>query len=312
MQVIYSVNDFPSDIETAVTIGTFDGVHTGHQKIFEELIKTARQSKKKSVVFTFEPHPRKVLKNNNSKLDLINIIEEKIELFNLMPLDFLVIQKFSKKFSKINPLDFVKDFLVKELNLKYLIVGYDHQFGKNRNGTFDSLQKYSQLFGFSLKKIDVYENFKTVVSSTKIRSLISSGKIEMANKLLGYNYFFSGIVTKGNGIGKELGFATANLQISKEKVHPQNGVYVVYAYVKKVRHSAMMNVGYNPTFENVILNEKKFEVHIFDFMENIYGEIIKIELIKKIRDEVKFESKDKLMDQLKIDKQTSLSIIQEL
>jgi len=312
LQVIYSVDDFPSDVETAVTIGTFDGVHTGHQKIFDELIKTARESKKKSVVFTFEPHPRKVLTNNNSKLDLINIIEEKIELFNLISLDFLVIQKFSKKFSKINPLDFVKNFLIEKLNLKYLIVGYDHQFGKNRNGTFDSLQKYSQIFGFSLKKIDVYENFEIVISSTKIRSLIASGKIEMANKLLGYNYFFSGIVTQGNGIGKELGFATANLQISKEKVHAQNGVYVVFAYVKKVRHSAMMNVGYNPTFENDILNEKKVEVHIFDFTRNIYGEIIKIEVIKKIRNEVKFESKDKLMDQLKIDKQTSLSIIQEL
>ena len=312
MQVIYSVDDFPSDVETAVTIGTFDGVHTGHRKIFEELIKTAKESKLKSVVFTFEPHPRKVLTNNNSSLDLITITEEKIELFKLMSLDFLVIQKFSKNFSKIDPLDFIRDFLVDKLNLKYLIVGYDHQFGKNRNGTFDSLQQYSQLLGFSLKKIDVYKNSKIVVSSTKIRSLISSGMIEMANRLLGYRYFFSGIVTKGNEIGKELGFATANLQISEEKVHVQNGVYAVHAYVKNVRHSAMMNVGYNPTFENDIFDKKKVEVHIFNFKENIYGEIIKVEVIKKIRNEVKFESKDKLIDQLNIDKQTSLSIIQEL
>ena len=312
MQVIYSVDDFPNDVETAVTIGTFDGVHTGHKKIFEELIKTARESKRKSVVFTFEPHPRKVLSNNNSSLDLITITEEKIELFKLLSLDFLVIQKFSKNFSKIDPLDFVRDYLIDKLNLKYLIVGYDHQFGKNRNGTFDSLQQYSKLLGFSLKKIDVYEKSEIIVSSTKIRSLIASGKIEMANKLLGYNYFFSGIVTQGNGIGKELGFATANLEISKEKVNAQNGVYVVYAYVKNVRYSAMMNVGYNPTFENNILVEKKVEVHIFNFIENIYGETIKIEPIKKIRNEVKFESKDKLIDQLNVDKQTSLSIIQEL
>ena len=233
MQVIYSVDDFPSDVKTSVTIGTFDGVHTGHRKIFEELIKTAKESKLKSVVFTFEPHPRKVLTNNNSRLDLITITQEKIELFKLMSLDFLVIQKFSKNFSKIVPLDFIRDFLVDKLNLKYLIVGYDHQFGKNRNGTFDSLQQYSQLLGFSLKKIDVFKNSEIVVSSTKIRSLIASGKIEMANRLLGYHYFFSGIVTKGNGIGKELGFATANLQISEEKVHVQNGVYAVHAYVKK-------------------------------------------------------------------------------
>ena len=229
-----------------------------------------------------------------------------------MSLDFLVIQKFSKNFSKIDPLDFIRDFLVDKLNLKYLIVGYDHQFGKNRNGTFDSLQQYSQLLGFSLKKIDVYKNSEIVVSSTKIRSLIASGMIEMANSLLGYRYFFSGIVTKGNEIGKELGFATANLQISEEKVHVQNGVYAVHAHVKNFRHSAMMNVGYNPTFENDIFDEKKVEVHIFNFKENIYGEIIKIEVIKKIRNEVKFESKDKLIDQLNIDKQTSLSIIQEL
>ena len=312
MQVIYSVDDFPSDVETAVTIGTFDGVHTGHKKIFEELIKTAKESKLKSVVFTFEPHPRKVLINNNSSLDLITIIEEKIELLKFMSLDFLVIQKFSKNFSKIDPLDFVRDFLIDKLNLKYLIVGYDHQFGKNRNGTFDSLQQYSKILGFSLKKVDVYENSEIVVSSTKIRSLIASGKIEMANRLLGYHYFFSGIVTKGNAIGKELGFATANLQINEEKVYVQNGVYAVHAYVKNVRHSAMMNVGYNPTFENDIFDKKKVEVHIFNFTENIYGEIIKIEVIKKIRNEVKFESKDKLIEQLNIDKQTSLSIIQEL
>ena len=229
-----------------------------------------------------------------------------------MSLDFLVIQKFSKNFSKIDPLDFIRDFLVDKLNLKYLIVGYDHQFGKNRNGTFDSLQQYSQLLGFSLKKIDVYKNSEIVVSSTKIRSLIASGMIEMANSLLGYRYFFSGIVTKGNEIGKELGFATANLQISEEKVHVQNGVYAVHAYVKNVRHSAMMNVGYNPTFQKVIFDEKKVEVHIFNFTENIYGEIIKVEVIKKIRNEVKFESRHKLIDQLNIDKQTSLSIIQEL
>ena len=312
MQVIYSVDDFPSDVKTSVTIGTFDGVHTGHRKIFEELIKTAKESKLKSVVFTFEPHPRKVLTDNNSRLDLITITQEKIELFKLMSLDFLVIQRFSKSFSKIDPLDFIRDFLVDKLNLKYLIVGYDHQFGKNRNGTFDSLQQYSQLLGFSLKKIDVYKNSEIVVSSTKIRSLIASGMIEMANSLLGYRYFFSGIVTKGNEIGKELGFATANLQISEEKVHVQNGVYVVHAYVKNVRHSAMMNVGYNPTFENDIFDKKKVEVHIINFKENIYGEIIKVEVIKKIRNEVKFESKDKLIDQLNIDKQTSLSIIQEL
>ena len=146
------------------------------------------------------------------------------------------------------------------------------------------------------KKIDVYKNSEIVVSSTKIRSLIASGMIEMANRLLGYHYFFSGTVTKGNEIGKELGFATANLQISEEKVHVQNGVYAVHAFVKNVRHSAMMNVGYNPTFENDIFDEKKVEVHIFNFTENIYGEIIKIEVIKKIRNEVKFESKDKLID----------------
>ena len=281
MKVIYSVDDFPSDVETSVTIGTFDGVHMGHRKIFEELIKTAKASKLKSVVFTFEPHPRKVLTNNNSSLDLITITEEKIELFKLMSLDFLVIQKFSKNFSKIDPLDFIRDFLVDKLNLKYLIVGHDHQFGKNRNGTFDSLQQYSQLLGFSLKKIDVYKNSEIVVSSTKIRSLIASGMIEMANRLLGYRYFFSGIVTKGNEIGKELGFATANLQISEEKVHVQNGVYAVHAHVKNFRHSAMMNVGYNPTFQKDIFDEKKVEVHIFNFTENIYGEIIKIEVIKK-------------------------------
>ena len=158
----------------------------------------------------------------------------------------------------------------------------------------------------------MYENSEIVVSSTKIRSLIASGKIVMANRLLGYHYFFSGIVTKGNGIGKELGFATANLQTNEEKVYVQNGVYAVHAYVQHFRHSAMMNVGYNPTFENDIFDEKKVEVHIFNFTENIYGEIIKIEVIKKIRNEVKFESKDKLIEQLNIDKQTSLSIIQEL
>ncbi len=287
---------------TIVTIGTFDGVHLGHKKIIKRLIEIAKNKRLKSVVLTFFPHPRMVLQKN-SGLKLLNTISERESILTSLGLDQMVIKTFTKEFANLSAHDFVKNILVDTLQAKYVIIGYDHQFGKNRSADFHDLKVFGKEFGFEVEEISVQDVEHVSVSSTKIRKAILEGDIETANAYLGYSYFLTGTVVKGKGIGRKIEFPTANVHIKEDyKLIPKDGVYVIKAIVKGKKVCGMMNIGNNPTVDG---SNQSIEAHIFDFDEDIYDESIKIELFKRLRDEYKFESIEALKLQLKKDKRNA-------
>ena len=283
---------------TIVTIGTFDGVHVGHQKIIKRLIKVGKEKGLKSVVLTFFPHPRMVLQKH-SNLKLLNTIDEREAILTSLGLDQMVIQTFTKDFSNLSAYDFVKTILVDALHAKYIIIGYDHQFGKDRSANIDDLKIYGKEFGFEVEEISVQDVEEVSVSSTKIRTALKEGDITTANAYLGYRYFLSGSIIKGKGIGKNIGFPTANIHIEEDyKLIPKEGVYVIKATVMNNTVFGMMNIGTNPTVNGT---HQSIEVHLFDFNSTVYNETIKVELIERLRDERKFDSLELLQKQLKKD-----------
>ncbi|MDG5490836.1 bifunctional riboflavin kinase/FAD synthetase [Psychroserpens sp. SPM9] len=294
---------------SVITIGTFDGVHIGHQKIIERLVKTGKKNHLKSIVLTFFPHPRMVLQPD-FKIQLLHTIQERQNVLKQFGLDQLVIKKFTKAFANLSARDYVKNILVDELNAKHIIIGYDHHFGKNRTANIDDLKAFGEEFGFVVEEISAQDIEDVAVSSTKIRQSLLEGAIETANAYLGYPYFITGTVIKGKGIGKTLQFPTANLDVEKAfKLIPKNGVYVIKSILDKQLVFGMMNIGTNPTF-----NEKKqsIEVHFFDMDKNLYDRQLKIEIISRLRDEEKFESVEQLTAQLHLDKENALAYIQKI
>lgn len=283
---------------TIVTIGTFDGVHIGHQKIIKRLIKVGKEKKLKSIVLTFFPHPRMVLQKN-SDLKLLNTIEEREVILTSLGLDQMVIKTFTKEFSNLSARDFVKTVLVDTLQAKYIIIGYDHQFGKNRSANIDDLISFGKEFGFDVEEISPQDVEDVTVSSTKIRTALQQGDIETANAYLGYSYFLTGTVVKGKGLGKNIGFPTANINIKEDyKLIPKDGVYAVKGMIKNKQVYGMMNIGTNPTVDG---SHQTIEVHFFNFHDDIYNETIKVEFLERLRDEHKFESLELLKEQLKKD-----------
>ena len=281
--------------QSIVTIGTFDGVHIGHQKIIKRLIKVGQKRGLQSVVLTFFPHPRMVLQKN-SDLKLLNTIEEREAILTSLGLDQMVIQKFTKEFSNLTAYDFVKKVLVEALQAKYIIIGYDHQFGKGRSANIDDLKTFGQEFGFEVEEISAQDVAQVSVSSTKIRMALQEGDIKTANSYLGYSYYLTGIVVKGKGLGRQIGFPTANVEVQENyKLIPKDGVYVIKAIIKNDVIFGMLNIGTNPTFEG---SKHSIEAHLFDFDADIYGEKIKIEILERLRDEHKFESLEHLKLQL--------------
>ncbi|NJB81566.1 bifunctional riboflavin kinase/FAD synthetase [Wenyingzhuangia aestuarii] len=309
MEVIHNYHNFPENIATVVTIGTFDGVHVGHRKILDQLFKEAKAKGLKSVLLTFFPHPRMVVQSDNS-IKLINTIDERIDILSKTDLDYLVIQPFDRDFSNLSAFDFVRDVLVTRLNVKELVVGYDHRFGKNREGDFEQLKEYSHTFDFKIKEIKAQDINNTAVSSTKVRNALNTGEIEIANQYLTTPFFINGIVVKGQQLGATIGYPTANIEISEVyKLTPKNGVYVILATHKEQNYYGMLNIGNRPTVNG---KDKTIEAHIFDFDFNIYGEDIKIEFLYYLREEEKFYSIEALKEQLAVDKKNSLNYIQNL
>ncbi len=298
-----------SDIQnTALTIGTFDGVHLGHQKVIQQLKKAANAIQGESVIFTFFPHPRMVLFPDDISLRLLTTEEEKKELLNKFGVDHLVIQPFTKEFSRITHIEYVRDILVNKLKLKKLIIGYNHQFGRNREGTFQELTKLAPVYGFEMERIPAQDVNNVEISSTKIRGALEKGDIITANKFLGYDYNMSGKVVNGKGIGKGLGFPTANIQIeNKYKLIPGNGIYSVLVEVDKIIHKGMLSIGVNPTVTKDAI--KTIEVNIFDFNKDIYGENICIYFKQKLRDEIKFDGLESLKKAIAADREKSLQIL---
>lgn len=292
---------------SVVTIGTFDGVHVGHQKIINRLITTAKKEDLQSVVLTFFPHPRMVLQND-ADIKLINTIEERQNIFEKLGLDCLFIKQFTRDFSRWSAEDFVKNLLVDKLHAKKVIIGYDHHFGRNRSANIDDLKTYGELYNFEVEEISAQEIDDVSVSSTKIRKALLDGDIKTANSYLGYNFMLSGTIVTGKGLGNTIGFPTANLKVNESyKLIPKQGVYIVQSTINGNIVYGMMNIGLNPTV-NSSMNES-IEIHFFNFNESIYNLNLKIELLDRIRDEQKFDSLDALTMQLKQDKTTSLAYL---
>jgi riboflavin kinase/FMN adenylyltransferase len=303
LKIIRSIAAFNSTEKTIVTIGTFDGIHIGHQKILKDLIRTAKKENKKSVLLTFFPHPRMVLQKDVS-IRLINTIEEKSSLLEKMGLDYLIIHPFSQEFSRLSALDFVRNILANQLNTSRLIIGYDHHFGKNREGNIHQLREYSLLYDFEVEEIPAQDIDNVSVSSTKIRTALKEGRLKTANNYLGYNYMLNGTIVNGKKLGGKIGFPTANLDIKEPyKLIPKTGVYVIKTIIDAVLYTGMMNIGFNPTVKG---KYQTIEAHLFDFNKDLYGRKVTIELLFFLREEQKFNSIEDLIIQLKLDKVNAL------
>ncbi len=309
MKVITATDHSIPQTPSVVTIGTFDGVHIGHQKIIKKLTKKAADKNLISVVLTFFPHPRMVLQQNSS-IKLLNTIAERKEILAALGLDFIYVQEFTTDFANLTAREFVKTILVDQLKAKYVIIGYDHHFGKNRAANIDDLRAFGIEFDFEVEEISAQDVEDVAVSSTKIRNALKSGDIQTATAFLGYNYYINGTVVKGKGFGKKMEFPTANIQVDEVyKLIPKNGVYVVSSMYKGKVIYGMMNIGMNPTFE---ADKKTIEAHFFDFNQDLYGQDLNIIFLDRLRDEQKFESAEALMAQLIHDRTKAQQVIAAL
>lgn len=286
-----------------LTIGTFDGVHVGHQKIIQQLNEEAKKIGGESVLFTFYPHPRMVLYPESHGLKLIQTQVEKVDKLRRMGLQNLIVYPFTKEFSRISAIDFVRDFLVNQLSVKKLVIGYDHQFGKNREGSIHFLREVCDTYGFEVIEIDAQEVDDVNVSSTKIRNAILEGDMQKAQLFLGEPYELFGKVVQGESLGRQLGFPTANLDVESDiKLIPKNGVYAVNVLLEDdMIYEGMMNIGSRPTVH--VQGATSMEINLFDFSGDLYGQKITVQLLSRFRDEVKFDTLDALKDQLKKDEQ---------
>ncbi len=306
MKIIKNTSQFSLNEQTFVTIGTFDGVHFGHQQIIKKLVSEAKKAGKKSVVLTFFPHPRMVLQKNAS-IELINTIDERAFLLEKTGLDYLIIHPFSKEFSRTSALEFVRDILVNHLNISKLIIGYDHHFGKNREGNITQLTEYSHLYDFKVEEIPAQDIDSVSVSSTKVRRALRAGNLKTANNYLGYYFMLNGNVVNGKKLGGKIGYPTANIDVKETyKLIPKTGVYVVKSTINKKIIFGMMNIGSRPTVNG---NHQTIEVHFFNFNQDLYHQNLTIELIYFLRDERKFDSIDSLIYQLKKDEETARGYI---
>lgn len=286
-----------------LTIGVFDGVHQGHLSILNRLKMLAKEKNGESVVLTLWPHPRIVLNKDIETLRLLNNIEEKQYLLSKTGIDHLIIIPFTKEFSQLTACEFIEEYLVKKIHVKHLVIGYNHQFGKDRKAGYEFLKDCSEKFGFDIEKLDAKLIDEESVSSTKIREFLIDGNLEMAKKYLGYEYFVSGNVVEGNKIGRTIGFPTANIKIPEPwKQIPKDGVYAVRVQFNNGHFIGMLNIGTRPTIEPE-MKLKNMEVHIFDFNEKIYNQTVTISFVHRIRDEKKFEGLDELTAQLHKDKE---------
>jgi len=306
LKIYNDLSKYNSTQKTFVTIGTFDGVHIGHQKVIKRLIKSSKKKGASSVLLTFFPHPRMVLQKDID-IKLINTIDERKQLLEKIGLEILVIQPFTEEFSKQSALEFTRNILVNTLNISRLVIGYDHHFGKNREGNFEQLEEYGHTYDFKVKKTSQQEINDIAVSSTKIRKAIEEGQIEKANSYLGYHFMLTGEVVKGANLGEKIGFPTANLFIKETyKLIPKTGAYIVKTRIDNTTIFGMMNIGFRPTISG---KNQTIEVHFFNFNKNLYGEIIQVDVLAFLRDEQKFESIEALQQQLAEDRKKSLAFI---
>ncbi len=306
MKIYHDIDEFKKLDFAVVTSGTFDGVHYGHQKILQRVHEIAHNNGGESVLLTFWPHPRLVL-FPEQELYLLTSIEEKTALLSKKHIDHLVIIPFTHAFSSQSSEEFIKNILVDKIGTKKLVIGYDHKFGKNRSGSFEELKKDGPIYGFEVEEIPKQMIENNAVSSTKIRKALTAGNIDIANEFLGRPYCLHGKIIEGDKIGRTMDFPTANIEvIFKHKLIPAEGIYAVKVMLEDVYFKGMLNIGYRPTFGGT---QKRVEVNIFDFSEDIYGKEIMIEFYHKIRSEIKFENVGALKSQLQSDKKETIAIL---
>ena len=298
MREITDITTFTTQQPTVLTIGTFDGVHLGHQKIVERVITTARQEGLLATVFTFFPHPRMVVQHDKG-LKLIHTSEEKKQLLQQLGVDLLVVQPFNEAFAQLSAEEFVSTILVQRLNVKKVIIGYDHRFGRNRTANIDDMRLFGEKYGFAVEEISVQEVDEVSVSSTKIREALNKGDVTTAKHYLGTPYSLTGRVVHGLKLGRTLGYPTANIQVTEDyKLIPKDGVYAVYSYIDGRKVYGMMSIGKNPTIEG---KGASIEVYFFDFNGDLYDQKLTIEFVQYLREEQKFATIDLLKKQLQDD-----------
>jgi len=306
MQVHYSIDSLPLFKKAVVTIGTFDGVHLGHQQIVKALLKETRRVQGESVIITFNPHPRKIVQPDTS-LQLINTLNEKIDLLDKQGIDHLVVVPFSPAFAALSADDYIKEFLVEKFHPKVIVIGYDHHFGKGRTGNFQLLDQQKEVWGYELIEIPKHILDEIDISSTKIRKALLSSDIQTANKLLGYAFNFEGKVVKGDQLGRELGYPTANLVYNDpDKIHLGEGVYAVEVIANNVLKQGMLSIGKRPTLNDTV---ERIEVNIFDFNDDIYGESIRVIVKSYLRPQYKYDTLEALKEQLHQDKADTLRVL---
>ena len=309
MKIYQSISDFFCNRKTIITIGTFDGVHLGHQKIVAQTTKNAHALNCESLVLTFFPHPRMVLQEG-TEMKQLNTLNEKIALLDNLGIDNLVVHPFDKEFSRLTAEEFVKKVLVDVFKIKKIIIGHDHRFGRNRTATIDDLINFGETYGFEVEQISAEEINEVSISSTKIRNALLEGNIELATNYLGYDYSLTGIIFKGKQLGRTIGYPTANITIEEDyKLIPNNGVYIAKSVLNGKTVFGMMNIGTRPTVDGT---KQTIEINFFDFKQDLYGQKITISLLHRMRSEQKFESIDALKNQLGKDKKTALAFIENL
>jgi riboflavin kinase/FMN adenylyltransferase len=309
MKVHRDIEQLPAFRNAIITIGTFDGVHMGHRQVLSKLKEEAKKAGGETVIITFHPHPRKIVTSAILGIRLINTLDEKIGLLESLGIDHLIVVPFTEAFANQPAEDYIRNFLVEKFHPHMVIIGYDHRFGRNRMGDYRLLEKHASQYGFQLKEIPKHILEDISISSTNIREALLHNDIATANKLLGYDYFFSGTVVHGDKLGRKLGYPTANLKITdEEKLIPGNGIYAVYArpegYDKDLK--GMMSIGFRPTVDG---KKRVIEVNIFDFDKDIYDETLLVRVKKYLREEVRFGSLDALTEQIGKDKRESLKIL---
>jgi len=308
MQVYRDFESLKRNLSTVISIGTFDGVHGAHRQILNKVLELAKEKNARSFIVTFDPHPQEVLKNKTPGIKLLTTTDEKIKLFEKIGIENVLIINFTEEFSKTKARDFYKDIIYSKTGVSDLVVGYDHVFGRNREGDFGTLQLLGKEFGFEVHRVEEIDIENIKVSSTRIRHFLAEGNVDMANKLLEYQYGFEGIVVVGDKNGRKLGYPTANVEaISANKLIPADGVYCVRVEIEGEEFYGMMNIGFRPTLTEGV--KKVMEVNIFEFDRDIYGGKIYINFLTRLRSEIKFKSKDELVNRLHQDKEQSLNFL---
>ncbi len=310
MQVFNSIKDLKKDKNTILTLGTFDGIHPGHLKIIDKLVDCSKEKGCRNVVITFHPHPRTVL-GNGGNVKILTTLEERKNLLEKRGVENFLTINFTKEFASLTGEQFIYDYLVNGIGLTEIVLGHDHHFGKGRSGNFELLRRIGAKENFSVTTVDAFYVDDEIVSSSKIRNALSDGDLKKANRLLGRNYFFRGTVVGGDKRGRELGFPTANIKLSsEEKLLPAIGIYAAKVLLKDEEHFGLLSIGKRPTFFNE--GEVVTETYIFNFNREIYGEVVTVELVERLRGEEKFNSAEDLINQMNKDKENGLKIFNEL